>query len=156
MEQRGRRTPALDSRTKLLLLPQTCSSPMRHHHPSSCPSPNLGDNLYSSLFRSWHIQTIGKSCHLCLGNLVGICLPLSNPSPDPLISSHQYLQTQPWAQGHPIMVNKRGSCKSHRGEQGESEQGCETTYTYRLIFSTSIRNMCPEQGLPKLSTNHIS
>lgn len=95
MEQRGRRTPALDSRTKLLLLPQTCSSPMRHHHPSSCPSPNLGDNLYSSLFRSWHIQTIGKSCHLCLGNLVGICLPLSNPSPDPLISSHHYLSPGP-------------------------------------------------------------
>lgn len=73
------RTPALDSRTEPLHLPQIPSSPVRHRHPPRCPSPNP---------RAQHVllpsrtSVPGKSYCLRLGNLVGICLPPSRTPPN--------------------------------------------------------------------------
>lgn len=73
------RTPALDSRTEPLHLPQIPSSPVRHRHPPRCPNPNP---------RAQHVllpsrtSVPGKSCCLRLGNLVGICLPPSRTPPN--------------------------------------------------------------------------
>ena len=79
---RMERTPALDSRTELLIFTQTSSSPLRHHHHPVAQAPALKANLDLSLFHTLHVQSIGKSCCLCLGNLAGICSPLSKPPPN--------------------------------------------------------------------------